>query len=190
VNQGLGLTPGKLTLIGVLAVVLLGVLYLQFGGSEAEAPTTKPARKPRQAATASETAQSTSAAPKQAATSGLADISAWHTPALEKVVEYDPFALPAAFPQPKSSAAALELSNSSASALAKFDEEARAKLQKQVESELGTMRKQGVQVILTRGDQFVAMIGGKTYHVGDEIGGFTITAIDASGVHVERAVRP
>jgi hypothetical protein len=191
VNHGLGLTPGKLKLIGVLSAVLLGVLYLQFGGSEPEAPATKPAGKPRRTAAASDTPAAAGASPVRTASAELADISAWDTPELEQVVQYDPFALPAAFPQPKATAA-LALSESGASALAqaKLDEETRVKMQQQIEGELGKMRQQGVQVILTRGDQFIAMIGGKTYHVGDKIGGFTITAIDANGVHVERAVQP
>ena len=37
-NKKLGATPGKLALIGVLAVVLVGVLYVQFGGAGDESP--------------------------------------------------------------------------------------------------------------------------------------------------------
>jgi hypothetical protein len=33
------------------------------------------------------------------------------------------------------------------------------------------------------------MIGDRTLHVGDEIDGFTITAIEADGVRVERKIQ-
>jgi hypothetical protein len=54
--------------------------------------------------------------------------------------------------------------------------------------ELEKLRQRGVGVIVRERDKFVAMIGDRTVHVGDEINGFTVTAIEPDGVRVERKV--
>ena len=51
-------------------------------------------------------------------------------------------------------------------------------------------KQRGVHVIVREGDQYVAVIGDRMLHVGDEINGFTVTAIDPDGVHVERKESP
>ena len=35
-------------------------------------------------------------------------------------------------------------------------------------------------------EQYVAVIGDRLVHVGDEINGFTVTAVEPNGVHIER----
>ena len=67
--------------------------------------------------------------------------------------------------------------------------EAAAKLAEAIESlqtELISLQERGVHVIIRGRDQYVAMIGDRTVHVGDEINGFTVTAIEPDGVRVER----
>ena len=100
-----GATPGKLVLIGVLAVVLIGVLYIQFGGSDTA--TSRSARKPKSAQPAAARPVPTKETVEAAATSGddtvqqAIDEAAWKSPDLATVVAYDPFALPYRFPQPQ-----------------------------------------------------------------------------------------
>jgi hypothetical protein len=55
--------------------------------------------------------------------------------------------------------------------------------------ELEQLQQRGVHVILRGRDEYVAMIGDRTIHVGDEISGFTVTAIEADHVRVERKVQ-
>ena len=52
--------------------------------------------------------------------------------------------------------------------------------------QLEELKQRGVHVIVSKNDQYVAMIGDRMIHVGDEINGFTVTAIDPEGVRVER----
>jgi hypothetical protein len=191
-----GLTRGKAILIGVLGVVLVGVLYLQFSsGSDEVAPAPASRRGPlmRVANPASQPSAKAEAAPAEAAQAGTAALEAmalmdeakWTAPELATVVAYDPFALPAAFPQPAmavgpnsdaigSGAAELLDANALAEALAK------------IQTELRELQQRGVHVIIKERDEYVAMIGDRTVHVGDEINGFTVTAIGPSGVSVER----
>jgi hypothetical protein len=55
-------------------------------------------------------------------------------------------------------------------------------MQKQLEE----LQQRGVHVIVNLRDEYVAMIGDRTVHVGDEINGFIVTAIEPDGVRVER----
>ena len=57
-----------------------------------------------------------------------------------------------------------------------------------LQTELEELRQRGVSVIVKQHDEYVAMIGDRTIHVGDEINGFTVTAIEPDGVRVERKV--
>ena len=108
------------------------------------------------------------------------------------VTAYDPFALPRTFPQPAKaatdtkSAAADKLIAAAAADDAKKLAEAVEKLRMQLKE----LEERGVHVIIRERDQYAAMIGDRMLHVGDEINGFTVTAIDPSGVSVERKKSP
>lgn len=190
-NQ-LGATPGKLALIGVLAIVLCGVLYLQFG------PTAKPASrsatrpmaatesttKPSHSSAAVAVSVATAAAPHRK-TGALAN---WHSPKLASIVEYDPFALPASFPQPasvKENTATVQNANQARSAAEQL-----AALQAErtkSEAELKKLQQEAVQIII---DRKVAVVGGREVHVGDKINGFTVISIDGDNVQVVKDVNP
>jgi hypothetical protein len=43
-----------------------------------------------------------------------------------------------------------------------------------------------VQVIIKRNDQYVAIVGDQEVHVGDQLDGFTVIAIDADNVYVAK----
>lgn len=187
-NEKLGVSPGKLKLIGLLSVILVVVLYLQYGGAGTEvAPAKSESHPTRKAKRKSELSPQKPADSSETPIKDLGDISSWKEPELATVIRYDPFALPAAFPQPKPTLTASLLSGELAGP--DLDQEARDKKLQELSQSLAQLRQQGVQVIITKGDEFVAMIGKHVYHVGDEIGGFKITSIDADGVHVEGAVQ-
>jgi hypothetical protein len=187
-----GLTRGKASLIGVLAVVLVAVLYVQYGryggGSSndsteslnARAPTSRavPAAQPVSSDKQIDGDNETQAALLEF------DQTKWKPPELSKVIAYDPFALPAGFPQPRTASLnATEDDDATAEEKSKQLADALADLRMQLDE----LKERGVHVIVGQKDQYVAMIGDRMIHVGDEINGFTVTEIDPKdGVRVER----
>lgn len=202
--QQLGATRGKLIAIAVLAVVLLGVLYKQFGGSPAkpvqpevpqsaaveQEPSARPAaRAARRGKSASPVAETIAAVTAPVRLQSI-DKEAWKPRNLATVIQYDPFALPAKFPQPVAVAKG-NSANGDESSLADADASRLADTVAKLQTELEQLKQQGVHVIVLERDQYVALIGDRTIHVGDEIGnGFTVTAIRPDGVFVERKVQP
>jgi hypothetical protein len=55
-----------------------------------------------------------------------------------------------------------------------------------LQSQLDELKNRGVHVIVSVSGEYVAMIGDRMVHVGDQINEFTVTEIDPSGVRVER----
>ena len=191
-----GATPKKLALIGVLGVVLIVVLYVQFRPSGDELPviaSESPVR-PRPAAGRAKTSQTIDPAATAEPSSDVStmDFDKWRPQAMATVVQHDPFALPASFPQPlptNAEAAFTNLGDDSNDQVA----DAAASLDQQIQqsrAELESLRNLGVQVLMRQGDGYVAMVGDRTIHVGDEINGFTVVAIDANGVRVARDLKP
>ena len=194
-SQRAGLTQGKLVLIGVLAVVLAVVMYIQFGGSEAQPPAASvadvPAEQPAPRVAAPPPLSKALAEAAPAASSAAlseSDQKLWKSPELDTVVQHDPFALPAAFPQPPHVAAGS--SATAAAAAAGSDASQLTETVDRLQKDLEELRQRGVRVIVRERDQYVAMVGYRTIHVGDEINGFTVTAIAPDGVRVERKVQP
>ena len=198
-SKPVGLTRGKAILIGVLSFVLLVIVYVQYnrlsgGGavSPGEAvlstpPPTRAARPSRRARMETEKSGPDSAVETNTALLEF-DQAKWKSPELAKVIAYDPFALPSSFPQPA------RLVDDAAEAIGETSEalaEARAKEQadaiEALQAQLEDLQQRGVHVIFSQNEQYVAMIGDRTVHVGDEINGFTVTEIDPkTGVRVER----
>lgn len=198
-----GLTRNKAILILVLGIVLIVVLYAQFGTSgqkpstaprgyhpprpAAESKAATPANKPPTAANAKPTNS-------KLVTAALAiDEKRWKAPPLAKVVRYDPFALPPGFPQPpKLNKEGKPISSENLMAAAAADDAKRvAEALMDLKMQLEDLKQQGATVIMREGDHYVAMIGDRMLRVGDEIDRFTVTAIDpADGVHVERKDLP
>jgi hypothetical protein len=207
-----GLTRGKAILIGALAVVLLIVLYVQFGGSSnkssAGAPSYRPPRpavavqpatpeaKPVTPTVALTTPSGPARKGKDIATVPIIDETHWKSPPLATVVAYDPFALPPAFPQPpKAVAGGKSADGKDLIAAAKADDEKRAaEAVEQLHLQLEELQQQGVHVVVRQGDHYVAVVGDHVLHVGDEINGFTVTSIDPADpdgvVHIERKKSP
>ncbi len=204
-----GLTPRKAILIGFLSVVLVVILYVQFGGEAAKpAGEVTKYRPPRPAVAVQPLNSSGSPVTLASATTPantltnkdtklvaprLIDETRWKSPKLATVVAYDPFALPSAFPQqpkgiqdPKAKGA-----DGLIAAVAADDAKKLAEAVEQLHMQLEELRQRGVHVITRQDGKWVAWIGERKLQVGDTINGFTVTAIDPDdGVHVERKESP
>ena len=208
-----GLTRGKAILIGVLAVVLLIVLCVQFGGSS-EQPTAGASRyRPPRPAVAVQpatpeakpvtpvVAKPTPSAPvgkeKDTTTVSIINESHWKAPAVATIIAYDPFALPASFPQPPKVAAGGKSADGKdlIAAAAEDDAKRAADAAEELHLQLQQLIEQGVHAVFSEGNQYVAVVGDRVLRVGDEIDGFTVTAIDPDAapekvVHLERKQSP
>lgn len=195
-TQQPALTRGKAILIGVLGVVLLTVVFVQFrrfsgGEAAAELDLSVPSRAPR--VDAAKTAGTKPATPTAVAhrvtkpATHAFDPSKWKTPDLSAVIAYDPFALPAAFPQPPQIMGASGLDAAISDGLTAEEQSKRlADALEELRMQLEELKQRGVHVILGTDGQYVATIGDRRIQVGDDINGFTVTRIDpADGVWVE-----
>ncbi|MGD9637329.1 MAG: hypothetical protein AB7G28_13800 [Pirellulales bacterium] len=190
-----GVTPGKLVLIGVLAAVLAGVLYIQYAPQGRSTPAVAAVNQPAlPAATAAGSPTAPAAGqvavpPAERKKTGA--VANWHAPDFERVVAYDPFALPAAFPKPPTpEEAALAQSTAASSEDAAQRQAELEAARAQTENELSGLKQQAVKVMITRNDEFVAIVGDQVVHVGDELNGFRVIAIDSDGVHVAKDLTP
>jgi hypothetical protein len=152
-----GATRGQLILVGVLAVILVGVVANNLRGS-AEAPS------PTEPADASSTVGP--APPALVTTKLVADGSPfgefavdadWPAPTLQQLINFDPLAPPASI------AASEPGSDSSNDGLSNLQQAQDA-------------------IIFVSGDQRIARIGETEYHVGDAVGRFRITEISSAGI--------
>jgi hypothetical protein len=185
-------TPAKLAVIGLLAVVLIAVLYIQFGPSATSAlpePGSAAARsrRPPRPATVNRAAPKGEEKPSAEQTEPLALINGeqWKSPQLADVIRYDPLALPAAFPQPPTTGSVAAASVEGGEAVDTSAEQLE-KYVAQLKADLVQLQQQGVHIIIDGRKESAAVIGDRTIHVGDEINGFTVTAIEHDGVRVER----
>jgi hypothetical protein len=196
IAERVGASPKKLALIGVLAAVLGGVLYVrvlpllqgeqeQVAGVEESVEIPQPTKAQTKAA-----APAKSVLPVGESQEWLLEPinrPQWKVPELAQVVRYDPFALPAAFPQPAGAAGSAVISPDGVVMAAEtaMDEESRTLAVTEIQAKLAELKQRGVRVIID-GRRAAAMVGDRTIHVGDEIEGFTVKAIEADGVVVER----
>lgn len=168
-----GVTPGKLALIGVLAVILVVVLVVQFGGfGDSDGAPTPPTVRPT--AKTPSAAPQTPIAPPSASTpaDATAETSDWPSFTAEEARRYDPFAVPAAMAPwlgPETVA-----TDDTGVPLDEMQQRRAA----QLEETLNMLRTHGVSLILDDGTGPVAAIGDRTFRVGDAIGGFRVVDIN------------
>jgi hypothetical protein len=194
-----GVTRGKLILIGVLAVVFVFVVYWNyFRDSSTNVAGVAPARpsSSRRPVVSAKAAQADreGAAGRRAPTAEasaqtvLQEVQApaalptrsWPDFKLAEVLAYDPFALPAQFPQPPPSLAEGSAMQPDQSDAAKALEAARERA-----ATLEEIKRQGVELVLQNGREYVAKIGDKEVRIGDKIGGFRVVDINLHGVTLE-----
>lgn len=190
-------TQGKLILIGVLAVVLVGVVYWNYfrdpprAGSTAKQPAKAGEQHAKRSAPAAarQTAPAAGAQPSRPAQGGGGrPRKPWPKFDLADVIARDPFTLPAAFPQPHSSlASAAEIGEPLPSPSPASQTEAAT--QERADT-LAAMKQQGVQLVLQNGREYVAKIGDRQVRVGDKIGGLRVVDISLRGVVLEGEASP
>jgi hypothetical protein len=186
-SQQAGVTPGKLALIGGLAIALAAVLYLQYAPSERPAAVATPMpRTATQAAANQVNSAVQGAAAPAVPLKKTGTVTKWHAPNLDRVVAYDPFALPAAFPKPQSTDEATVAQTAAATQDASQRQAELEAARAKSEGELQGLKQQAVKVMITRNDEFVAIVGDQEVRVGDELNGFKVIAIDSDGVHVAK----
>jgi len=191
--ERIGLTRGKIALIAILTIALGGVVYLQYGQSDAaeEAPAASADSLPRRGArrtAGSAQSEATTSQNENDVQAGLTefDQTKWKPPELTMVIAYDPFAVPASFPQPAREIVGSQMPDGSDMSAAEFTANQLAEEVERLQTQLEELMQRGVHVIVRQRDEYVAMIGDRTVHVGDEINGFTVTAIEPDGVRIER----
>lgn len=171
----LGVTRGKAILIGVLAVILGMVLVSQTltPGTAEKGPATR-GRKPRaamgRAAKSAPTRNDSTVnrRPSNALPGGTAD---WPIRNAVLVSAHDPFLKPAwadeTAPPPRAVVSQSTLD---------------ANVAEKKREVLDSLRRRGVQLVMSDGNQKIAIIDGRPFRVGDELDGFRISDISDQGV--------
>ncbi len=168
-----GATPGKLVLMGVLAVVFVVVLIVQFGGDSSAEPVaalgpeaTPPPQNPAVAG------GRPIATPDEAPTP-------WPVLECAEVIGYDPFSLPAT----------LVADNASAQDVAHKSPDSERKAQQ--EQTLKVLQSEGVKAVYGGGPQgMIAVVGSETVRIGQKLGGFRVVAIGPNGISLEPIEQP
>lgn len=165
VLKRLGVTPGKLALIGALAFILMAVTAYQILSPSGSAP---PDSNSQSADLLKETNDSISSETHLAQSTDLGKSphrTPWPKLSLEEIASHNPFVLPQLRP-----AAAIAADNSQSP----HDPQ-----RLQALSELSAT---GVTIVMLEDGQPVARVGARTIRLGDEIAGYRVSKIDASGV--------
>ena len=192
-----GVTPGKLVLIAVLGVVLVAVLYHQFvptasNASNSPAPPAPAARAASHLRKGIAAAEAKTTPADQSPRKKTGAVATWQSPDPTSAVKYDPFALPASFPRPQQidNEAGLAQDGDAQAEVAAAQQAALEAERTQSESQLLSLKQQGVRMVIKNDNTAVAMVGDKAVHVGDKVDGFTVIAIDSDGVTLAKDLNP
>ncbi len=170
-----GATPGKLVLIGVLAVVFIVVLIVQFGGDSSADPP---------AAVGPETApppqrQNPAIAQRRPTTKPDEAPTPWPVLECDEVIGYDPFSPPATLVDETSSSQDIAHESSD------------SKRKAQQEQTLKVLQSEGVKAVYGGGPQgMIAVVGSETVRIGDVLGGFRVVAIGPNGISLKPVEQP
>ncbi len=175
-----GATPGKLALIGLLAVVLIWVIVRQLPGSSAAVETvnsnsgqaTSVSASPKSASTQQvvrrRSAKVISSSNKQSPIAGVHQ--SWPKLRMDAVLAADPFAAPQWFTLAVREKAAQDLP-------AAADDK-----QEEIEKSLEEFRKQGAAIVVISNRDKMATLGSHEVRIGDVVDGFIVTNISTEGV--------
>lgn len=159
--EKMGATPGKLALVGILSLVLVGVIVMQLPKSNPSPVATQaaPSRAPSRAKAKQpvSTPANATVANKQ-----TREPQPWPQTDLSELLSRDPFALPTWAVQEKEAAA------------------------KQQPSELVELQKQGASIVMITKDGKSATIGDQKVSVGDVLEGYRITDITSQGIILDK----
>jgi hypothetical protein len=179
----IGASPVKLALAAVLTVVFIAVLIVQFGGISNTRSTGRERGKgkdPTGSAQPTGAGQPAPSPPQPSRT--LRTTQAWPILDIERVLEYDPFALPAPLSRQQEVVSKRE-GQREAEAL----ELELARRRAEQEQSLAQLQEAGVRAILggAQGEK-VALVGSRVVRVGDELDGFRVSAIQPDGLTLQQ----
>ena len=192
-NAQAGLTPAKSALIGVLAAVLAAVLYIQLGRDfpgQSVAETARSRRYPRRRPIANRRKVRLLQRMCRVRNRWSAKIGSRPTWRRSSTTIRSRCLLHFRIPRRPSWRAPSPRARPRPIATPRPTEQRLEAERQQTQGEFNTLRTQGVQVIIKRGDEYVAIIGDEEVRVGDQVEGFTVLAIDADGVKVAKDLSP
>jgi hypothetical protein len=169
-------------IVGALAMIFVVVLVVELGPAGDTPPMVKSTEAPPAAPRRPPAGSRTVAAPgNNGATKPPTLAAAWPTFSLATVQEFDPFAKP---PSAAADRGAPQSSGHVGSAAPKTPADAE---NKRIERDrvLAEVQKEVVRIIVGTDRGFVAIVGTKTIHVGDQLHGFLVKEIKANGVVLE-----
>ena len=203
-----GATPGKLVLVGILAVIFAGVMISNFTGSPSTPATTE--RPPRRLPGVTDVTGNNTAEPAPAVRSAaLPESKDWPVVEPSSVARHNPFDLPATIreierakreeqerlarereeaerlEQERQANAAVEeaarLEERLAEERAAEEARRRAEREQQAVQTLQALRASGIGIAVINGDSRVVEIGGRRLQAGDTVAGFKIVEVRADG---------
>jgi hypothetical protein len=181
--QKTGLTPVKMAIIGLLAVVLLAIVLVQFTGSKPGLDLTKIRGAKGTPSPAGEGPANRSGGPAPAA-APAGKPAKWQGIPRSEVVLHDPFALPAKL-RPGSIAGENAKDGGTSRGGESADE-----LQRRRDALFATLREKGVGMILSTPQGPTATIGTLQLRVGDIIEGLRVAKIGPQGVEFVEDEKP
>ena len=173
----------QLLTVGVLALIFVGVLIAQFGTAGATtvfhaAPGETPGTSGRPTAPTSQPRADSRRKTSQAALP-------WRDCALTKVVEFDPFAQPSSLALSADPGQPNRTGDSRAAEKSEKSDQKSDQNNGERERALTALRQGGVKLVVGTTKGFVAVVGSKTVHVGDELNGFRVREIKPDGIVLE-----
>ncbi len=163
----LGVTPAKLALIGVLAIVLIGVIALPcFSRQDIQATQPTESGSTRATRTSAKAPRGATGATNHTDLTATDQSAAWPLLHPDDVKKHNPFMLPKRL-RPLAVAGADNSDNS-------IDSDSLQILRNLSNSEGG--------IVLLTGNEPIARIGATTIRLGDKIGRYRVSKIDAQGV--------
>jgi hypothetical protein len=183
-KPGAGVSRFKLALVAVLAVVLLVVLIVQFGGASNTqgADERENTVKGRPSTPAQERA---AARPQNVRKHSKPRLTTAPWPVFDRadVVRYDPFATPARFLSQQAAAQDKQSADKAASAADKV-----VKKQADLDRALAALQQQGVTMVIGGSKGRVAVVGDQTVGVGDVLDGFRVITIAPDGITLRQSL--
>lgn len=184
-----GATPGKLVLIGVLAIVLIASAVINLGGGDAPPSTASSKRKPKlpvRNRSSTKTRNTSSPQGKAAKPKRLAKDIAWPQFSPVEAAAFDPFAKPnfllppPPVPEPEPEPEPVDPGPTPEEARQIADTQALQSMQRVVVS----LSDLGITMIVSSREGAVAQIGNRELRVGDAIEGLVVTRIDMDGIEL------
>jgi hypothetical protein len=179
-------TPLQWLIAGVLAMIFVIVLVVQFGSAGDSSPPIDSTTQPN------DVAQQPTAASRPVNTQGKKSgpkppplDRPWPAFSLATVLEFDPFARPSSLAVDQGG---IQQGRNTGDVSSQKPEDAEKKRMEDAEKKrlaLAEVQKEAVQAIVGTDRGFVAIVGTKTIRVGDKLHGFVVKEIKADGVILE-----